>query len=150
MLQKAGSTDTSTPRPAEPHLTASIIAVAVFQIVVSVLTWIYFGGVRAELSHYYLHRAKDDFILDALLGTALLEIIAALGLLFLKNWARRMSLCMATVCFCACAVGKMLYKQQPGFDFMPEILDLLLLILTLVSAWWWILFTRRSVRAQFQ
>jgi hypothetical protein len=134
----------------QPRLTASIIAVAVFQIVVSVLTLILFGrGMRnVYFSDQYINPA-DKVLLGVLLGTALLEITVAIGLLFLKNWARLTSLCVVTVSFCASAIALILHKRQPGFDFTPGLLELALWILTPVSAWWWILFTRKRVRAQF-
>jgi hypothetical protein len=135
----------------QPRLTASIIAVAVFQIVVSVLTLILFGrGVEDIYSgqYYYIPPADKAFVW-ALLGTALLEIGLAVGLLFLKNWSRQMSLCMATVSVCACVIAAISHKRQPGFDFTPAILGLMVCILTPVNVWWWILFTRKRVRAQF-
>jgi hypothetical protein len=97
---------------------------AVFQIVVSVLTLILFGrGVDDIYSGQYYHISlADEVLVWALLGTALLEIGVAIGLLFLKNWARLMSLCMATVSVCACVIAAILHKRQPGFDFTPAIL----------------------------
>jgi hypothetical protein len=144
----ASATDRATihPRP-----TASIITVAVFQIVVSVLTLILFGNGVGDIysGQYYYIAPADKALVWALLGTALLEMGVAIGLLFLKNWARRMSLCMATVSFCASAVAEILHKRQPGFDFTPAFLELVVCILTPVNVWWWILFTRERVRAQF-
>jgi uncharacterized membrane protein len=145
-------------RPVRLALTAvahgqqiSIIAVAVFQIVVSVLTLAMFErGVRIfYFSDQTTVPANEPFVLCTLLGTALLEIITAIGLLRLKNLARQMSLCIATVPLCAFAIAATLRKPNPPWDWTALALELALRALIPVNIWWWILFTRKSIRAQF-
>ena len=135
----------------QPPLTVPVVAVAVFQIVVSVLTLILFGRGVGDIysGQYYYVPPADKVFIWALLGTSLLEMGVAIGLLFLKNWARRMSLWISTGSVCACVIAAVLHKRHPGFDFTPQILKLMVCILTLVNVWWWILFMRKSVRAQF-
>jgi hypothetical protein len=116
-MQMAFVTDRAT---IHPRLTASIITVAVFQIVVSVLTLTLFGSGVGDIYSGDIPPA-DKATVWALLGTALLEMGVAIGLLLLKNWARRMSLCMATVSVCACVIAAILHRRQPGFDFTPGI-----------------------------
>jgi hypothetical protein len=130
----------------------SIIAVAVFQISASVLALVMFK--RAVLIFYFSDQssvaANAPFVLSTLLGTALLEIVTAIGLLRLKNWARQMSLCIATVPLCAFTIAAALHKPHPpSWDFTPLLLELALWVLIPVNIWWWILFTRKSIRAQF-
>jgi uncharacterized membrane protein len=136
----------SRPRPS-----ISIIAVAVFQIAVSILTLVMFK--RAVLNFYFSDRSSVPpnvpFMLCTLLGTALLEIITAIGLFGLKNWASQVSLCIATVPLCAVAIAATLHMPHPPWDFTPTLLELAHWVLIPVSIWWWILFTRSSIRAQF-
>lgn len=57
------------------------------------------------------------FALGTLLGTALLEIITAICLLRLKNWASQMSLRIATISLCAFATAATLREPHPSWDF---------------------------------
>jgi hypothetical protein len=93
--------------------------------------------------------ANAPFVRCTLLGSALLEIITAIGLLRLKNWARQMSLCMATIPLGSFAIEATLRKPHPPGDFTALFLELALWVLIPVSMWWWILFTRKRIRAQF-
>jgi len=94
--------------------------------------------------------ANAPFGLCTLLVAALLEIITAIGLLRLKNWARQMSLCIVTVPLCAFAIAATLRKPNPPWDWTALALELALWVLVPVNIWWWILFTRKSIRAQFR
>jgi hypothetical protein len=135
-----------------PRPTTSIIAVAVFQIVGSVLTLVLFRrGVRIfYFSDQSSVPANALFVLCSLLGTALLEIVTAIGLLRLKNWARQMSLCIATVPLCVVVtIAATLRKPHPPWDFTALLVELALWVLIPVSIWWWIVFTRKRIRAQF-
>jgi len=145
------------PTAADPPKTrvrpgASIIAVAAFQIVVGILALIPFErGLRVSyFSDQYSVPASDKVVLAILFATAVFGILTGIGLLKLCNWARWLTLFLATVPVCAAAIGAITYKRQPGFDFItPLILDALLVVLVPVSIWWWILFTRANVRGQF-
>jgi hypothetical protein len=61
-----------------------------------------------------------------LLGSALLEIITAIGLLRLKNWPRQMSLCIVTIPLFASAfaIASTLRKTHPPWDFTAPLLEL--------------------------
>jgi hypothetical protein len=142
---------TSALNIGRPRPTISIIAVAVFQIAAGVLTLVMFK--RAVRIFYFSDQssvpANLPFMLCTLLGTALLEIITAIGLLRLKSWARQVSLCIATVPLCALAIAARLRKPHPPWDFAPPLLELALWVLIPVNIWWWIVFTRKRIRAQF-
>lgn len=132
--------------------TRSIVAVAAFQVAASMMSLFLFQrGLRNEyFSDKYSVDPGTSLFLGILLGIFLVGIVTAVGLVRLKTWARMFTLFLATAPVCATAVGAALYKRQPGLDFTPAILDGLLILLLPVSMWWWILFTRKSVRAQFR
>lgn len=132
--------------------TASIIAAAVFQIVVSILALILFkrGLMATYFSGEYMHAPEAVPILAGLFSVALVDVILGIGLLRLRSWARRASLVVASLALCASAVAAMLYQRKVGFDFTPLVLDCLVAMLIPVNIWWWILFTRKGVRAQFE
>jgi uncharacterized membrane protein len=142
---------TSGLNSGRPRPTISIIAVAVFQIVASVFTLVMFERIVREF--YFSDRssvpANAPFGLGTLLGTALLEIITAIGLLRLKKWARQMSLCIATIPLCAFTIAATLRKPDPPWDWTALVLELALWVLIPVTIWWWIVFTRKRIRAQF-
>jgi uncharacterized membrane protein len=148
------TTPTPGPNSGRPRPTISIIAVAVFQVVASVLTLVWFERVVREF--YFSDRSSFSVPADApfglctMLSAALLEIIAAIGLLRLKNWARQMSLCIATVPLCVFAITAMLRKPNPPWDWTALLLELAFWVLIPVNVWWWIVFTRKRIRAQFR
>jgi hypothetical protein len=132
----------------------SIVAVAVFQILVSILLLI--PSVRAvflfykDSEGYYSPPVPSPFeIACFMICLAALLIVTAIGLLRLANWARWITLFFATVPVCVFSVAAKLHQREPGFDFTIPLLFLSLWILIPMSFWWWVLFTRKSVRAQF-
>jgi hypothetical protein len=88
---------------------------------------------------------------------SLLGVVTGRGLLRMRNWARRATLYMATVPVCGCILFLRLYKPKPIAegaifvvgDLLPAIACALLVVLLPVSVWWWILFTRKTVRSRF-
>jgi hypothetical protein len=56
---------------------------------------------------------------------------------------------IATIPLCAFAIAAALRKPHPPWDFTALLLELALWVLIPVSIWWWILFTRKCIRAQF-
>lgn len=70
--------------------TISIVIVAGFQIFVSVLLLSVFvdGARRIYFSDHFSHASEEFLHLGILLGSGLLGIVAAMGLMRLKNWAR--------------------------------------------------------------
>ncbi|HEY4762032.1 MAG TPA: hypothetical protein VIH75_00060 [Candidatus Sulfotelmatobacter sp.] len=61
-----------------------------------------------------------------------------------------MSLCIATVPLCVVVtIAATLRKPHPPWDFTALLVELALWVLIPVSIWWWIVFTRKRIRAQF-
>src|ERR1700683_1920306 len=115
-----------------PRPTTSIIAVAVFQIVGSVLTLVLFkrGGRIFYFSDQSSVRANALFVLCSLLGTALLEIVTAIALLRLKNWARQRSLRLPPAPLrVALTIPAHLRKPHPPWDFTALLVELALWVL---------------------
>src|SRR5579864_6275060 len=104
---------TATHPTIRPRPGALIWTVAVFQLLVAILTlWLFFRSLNMPVNNPDAARASE-IILDVSLGTALLEIIAATGLLLLKNWARYLTLFLATVPLCITAVSLIRHKPHP-------------------------------------
>ena len=93
----------------------------------------------------------------------LLGIVGSIGLLRLREWARRITLLLSIVPLAGCALLILLrppsvFPPDPGQGAIFAIggglyfraFELLLVILIPISLWWWILFTRESVRSQFR
>jgi hypothetical protein len=93
----------------------------------------------------------------------LLGIVGSIGLLRLREWARRITLLLSTVPLAGCALLIVLrpfsvFPPDPGRGAIFAIggglyflaFELLLVILIPISLWWWILFTRESVRFRFR
>lgn len=84
-------------------------------------------------------------------------VVTGIGLLGLRNWARITTLSMATLPVCGCALFLGLYHprniQGAIFvvgDLLPTIAWAFLAVLLPVSVWWWLLFTRKTVRSRFR
>jgi hypothetical protein len=87
----------------------------------------------------------------------LLGVVTSIGVFHRREWARRVTLSWATVSTLVCALWLMLHHPRSMGDAILVIGDLsnafaaiLLVILAPISLWWWILFTRKSVRTQFR
>jgi hypothetical protein len=125
----------------------SIVAVAMTQLALSALS---LAWLAAKVPDYFFGgMPTDDFLvlLVILLGSALLGVITATGLLRLQNWARLVSLCLVTAALFADATALKLHRRQIGFDFTPMILAFLLWVLIPVAVWWWIVLARPLDRA---
>jgi hypothetical protein len=138
----------STGRPTFP-----VVSVAVFQFLIAALALLFFArGVRIAIAEYsaeYAHPPARWYVFGTLLAIILVYAITATGLLLRQMWARWLTLVLATVPLCAVAVEKAIYKRQPGFDFAPVFLEFAIWLLVPISIWWWLVFTRKSVKAQF-
>jgi hypothetical protein len=93
----------------------------------------------------------------------LLGIVGSIGLLRLREWARRITLLLSTVPLAGCAL---LIVLRPSSVFPPDpgqgaifaigaglyflAFELLLVIMIPIGLWWWILFTRESVLFRFR
>jgi len=141
----------ATQQPSDKGLPPSIIAVALVEGLGSLPFLCLSGFVLLAL----FREARDPwqpltlyiFGLSFLFGVA--AAVSAIGLLFVHEWARITTLYLATLPFFACSLFLMLYEPVPNDIFRP-IAKILLVILVPVSIWWWILFTRPSVRSQFR
>ena len=80
---------------------------------------------------------------------SLVAVVTAVGLLRLREWARRTTLWLATLPLAGCALFLILYHPSP-YDILRPIAKILLWILAAISIWWWVLVTRSSVRSQFR
>ena len=130
----------------------SVIAVAVAEFLGSLpflcICGYYLGGIVWFSPH---NVARYPFSYFFLLGLpflfSLVAAVSSIGLLRLREWARTMTLGLATFPVSACALFLILHHPH-AFEFPIE--KPLLAILAPVSVWWWVLFTRRSVRSQFR
>ncbi len=133
--------------------TLPVIAVTVFQFLVAALgLFLFVRGVRIEIAEYsaeYTHPPDAWYVLGGLLASAVVCAVSATGLLMRRMWARWLTLILGTVPLCAVAVEKAIYKRHPGFDFTPVFLEYALWALVPISLWWWLVFTRKRVKAQF-
>jgi len=138
-------------RPTRPTL--AITAVVVFQFLIAALGLILFArGVHIEIAEYsaeYTHASGVWYAFGGLLATITVCAVSALGLLMRRTWARWLTLILATVPLCAVMVEKAIYKRHPGFDFTPVFIEYAIWALVPISLWWWLVFTRRRVKAQF-
>ena len=141
----------ANPASRSPRPSFSIVAIAAFQMLAGLLALTIFAFAVWSL---YLSRrvsvpADAPQVLGALLVIAFLIIVTAIGLWRLRVWARRMSLGLGLVSVGACAVAAIVHQRTPGFDFTPDTLKFALWVLIPVNLWWWIVFTRQRVVAQF-
>ena len=91
------------------------------------------------------------------ISLSLFGIITSIGLVRVREWARRVTLYFATIPTLICVLWLILHHLRAVGDALLVIGDLsnalaayLLVILAPTSLWWWILFTRKSVRSQFR
>jgi hypothetical protein len=141
----------ANPASRGPRPSFSIVAIAAFQMLAGLLALTIFAF--AVWSLYLSRRVSVPTdapqVLGALLVIAFLIIVTAIGLWRLRVWARRMSLGLGIVSAGACAVAAIVHQRTPGFDFTPDTLKFALWVLIPVNLWWWIVFTRQRVVAQF-
>ena len=150
-------------QPAGHGPSSSVITAAVVQFLWS-LPFLYVCGTTLYGTVWVTHELKGSPILLVVLGLPLLfslvAVMASIGLLWCREWARRMTLCLATFPVLGCILFLIFYHPQvawgPGqtidnpYDVTRPIGKISLVILTPVSIWWWALFTRDSVRSQFR
>jgi len=131
----------------------AVIAVVVFQFLIAALGLFLFArGVRIEIAEYsaeYTHPPDAWYALGGLLTTSVVCVVSATGLLMGRMWARWLTLILATVPLCAVVLEKVIYQRRPGFDFTPVLLEYAIWALVPISVWWWLVFTRKRVKAQF-
>src|ERR1700684_504247 len=141
----------ANPASRGPRPSFSIVAVAAFHMLAGLAALSIFA--LAVWSLYLSRRVSVPTdapqVLGALLVIAFLVIVTAIGLWRLQVWARRMSLGLGLVSAGACAVAAIVHQRTTGFDFTPDALKFALWVLIPVNLWWWIVFTRQRVVAQF-
>lgn len=130
--------------------TISIVLVIAFQALLGALTLLFaVRGILVEYSDQAFPEPGTPQIIGIMLAIAALWTASAIGLFKLRNWSKWLSLILVSMGVLGGGLGMLLYEQQPGFDFTPFFLEMLLKGSVLVSAWWWIVFTRKGVREQF-
>jgi hypothetical protein len=143
----------SAPPPVPNGPTPSVIAVALFQFLGS-LPILYMSGI-ALWGAARIGELRNSPMVSIVYGSAFLfslaGIVASAGLLRLREWARTTTLCLATLPLLWCALFLMLYepKLPRSYDIVRPIVEILFGLLVPISFWWWVLFTRSSVRSQF-
>lgn len=146
-----------------PGASASILAVAASEFLGSVVLLVpaslfLFQDLQLHYRYPSTYRPlhPDVYVVYVALpiGFSLLGIIASVGLVFLREWARKVTLFLAVA---PAAIYTVLVILRPPSLFTGGIGDIYLYIvegalflLIPVSAWWLILFTRASVQKQFQ
>ncbi|MFZ3334068.1 MAG: hypothetical protein WA197_25790 [Candidatus Acidiferrales bacterium] len=133
--------------------TLSVISVAVFQFLISALALLLFArGMWIAIAEYSIestHPPGRWYAFGVLLATIVVYAVSGTGLLLRRPWARWLTLVLATVPLCAVVVEKAIHKRQSGFDFAPMFLEFAIWLLVPISLWWWLVFTRERVKAQF-
>jgi hypothetical protein len=151
----------------------AVILIATIQFVVSALIWLPSGLLLlsdAIMAHRYaaavargwmaLPKRSHEYyeiVIGIPLCLSVIGLFTGIGLLRMRNWARRVTLYMATVPVFACVV--FLHVHHPKHvegalfavgDFTPAIAWALLVILVPVSIWWWAYLIRNDVRSRFR
>ena len=141
-----------TQRLASDGWPPSVVAVAVVQVIGS-LPILYFCGINLWGDAWVTHELWSSPIGLLVLGLpflfSLVAVVTAVGLLRLRGWARRATLWLATLPLAGCALFLILYSSRP-YDILRPIAKILIWILAAISIWWWVLFTRSSVRSRFR
>ena len=137
---------------------ASIVAVAIVQFFGS-LPFLYICGISLFGAVFVTHEFSNPPFLVVVLGFpvlfSLLSLVTSIGLLFLKEWARRATMFLSTVPVLGCGLLLLvrpasILPMTVGSGLLVAIYLYLLVILVPISAWWLILFTRAGVKTQFQ
>jgi hypothetical protein len=138
----------------------SILAVAAVQFLGS-LPFLYLCGISLWGAVWVTHEIANSPMLIVVLGLSflfsLMAVVTSIGLLRLREWARRATLSLATLPVFGCALFLILYHPRDVYGAPFAVRDIshlvgkvLLAILIPVSIWWWVLFTRNKVRSQFR
>jgi len=138
----------------------SIVAVAVVQIL-GALPFLYICGIGLWGTIWDTHDFANWQMLVVAMGLPFLfsfvAVVTAIGLLRLQEWARRATLYLATLPVLGCSLFLIFYHPQDTYETPFAIRDISrlvgkvsLAILIPVSIWWWVLFTRNTVRSQFR
>jgi hypothetical protein len=138
----------------------SIVAVAAVQFFGS-LPFLYVCGITLWGAVRVTHELAKSPMLVVILGLpflfSLMAVVTSIGLLRLREWARRVTLYIATFPAFGCALFLILHHPHESYgtpfavrDVSRAVGKVLLAILIPISIWWWVLFTRNPVRSQFR
>jgi hypothetical protein len=153
--------ESSSVQELDDHkLPASVIAVAAAQFLGS-LPFLYICGIALWGTIWVTHDFANWPMLMVEFGLpflfSLMAVVTSIGLLRLRGWARRATLCLATLPVCGCALFLIVFHPHDSYgtpfairDVSRPVGEALLAILIPVSIWWWVLFTRDTVRSQFR
>jgi hypothetical protein len=149
----------------------SIVAAAVVQLVGSLAVLFPSGLFLAEeielhrlypRTYHFLHPSVYVTLIAIPISLGLFGVVSSIGLLQLREWARKATLFLSVVPVVGCAVLVILHPPtvfppepaQGAILVMGDIYLLaykfLLAILIPVSTWWLVLFTQRGVRSRFR
>ena len=137
-----------------------IVAVAAVQFLGS-LPFLYVCGTTLWGAVWFTHEFGNSPLLIVVLGLpflfSLMAVVTSIGLLRLREWARRATLYLGTLPVSGCALFLILYHPRDAYGAPFAVRDIshlvgkvLLAILIPVSIWWWVLFTHNTVRSQFR
>lgn len=143
------------------------VVVLVLGSLIVLYGFIYFAadvvkGLKLGIPLPHLADAPDLCFIILPTAFALLGLATGFGLLRMKEWARKAMIFLSTVPVLGCALlllfapASVFPPRQPnkaplfGSEFFFGILDYVLVLLTPISLWWLILFTRASVRSEFR
>jgi hypothetical protein len=138
----------------------AIVAVAVVQFLGS-LPFLYICGITLWGAVWVTHELAESPMLVVILGLpflfSLVAVVTSIGLIRLREWARRATLYLATLPVSGCALFLILYHPRDSYGTPFAVRDIshlvgkvLLAILIPVSIWWWVLLTQNSMRSQFR
>jgi len=146
----------------------SVITVAVVQFLGS-LPFLYVCGIALWGTVMVTHDVANPAALIVVFGFpvlfGLMAVATSIGLVFLREWARKATIFLAAAPVLGCALllvlrpPSILPRAKPneqlalmtvGSGLLFDIYLSLFLILIPISVWWLILFTRTSVRSQFR
>jgi len=129
------------------------------------LTGVVSGYLKLGIPFPHFLSASGLFVIVLPISCSLLGLVTAVGLMRLRDWARKVAIFLSTVPVLSCAL---LVLSQPPSIFPPPksseqyailtigpglgllFYEYLLVILIPLSIWWLVLFTRKSVRSQFR
>lgn len=138
----------------------SVVTVAAVQFLGS-LPFLYVCGITLWGTVWVTHELKRSPMLLVVLGLpflfSLVAIVASIGLLCRREWARKATLGLATFPVCACVVFLIFHHPHDVYgaplavrDVSRLISKILLTILIPASTWCWVLLTRDAVRSLFR
>jgi hypothetical protein len=168
MVWDSSSTETDNMQRGSPSVQEldvygpppSIVAVAVVQFLGS-LPFLYVCGIALWgtiwVTHDFVHWPTLVVIFGLPFLFSFVAVVTSVGLFRLREWARRATLYLATFPVSGCALFLILYHPQDVYGAPFAVRDVshlvgtvLLAILIPISFWWWVLFTRNTVRSQFR